>query len=408
LIKHLAYLLVFALVANASGQNTQLIKPGEKAPPFVLNRGENAIQGFTMPYLNKIVMLHFWSSSNPNAKTNNRFLNSIAENYFESDFINAEGFEIISIAVQSDQKSWEETIQNDSLVNFVHGIAMKGFAKDDVCLKFGVNQTPTDIVIDETGQVVLINPRLADLENYLDSKKNVHPLKKDIFGMLALSSSKEDKVRFSKVYLFNHYGDSLGYSRTNENGVFVFHDMKINHNYLLKIDNQMDIITSDPTALYNSEGELLVKGKTMNGGFVFYLPSKLITKLQLADSSLNTVSPLEITITKYLSFKNNNTALSSKDEQELNGILTTLKKNNQSILEIAVHSNSKQDEKTSKTFSDQQAQLLKTYFLGKGIPQSRLRVQSFGSSQPAVNCSPGCTDEEHKKNKRVEFTILKN
>ncbi|MBL7901100.1 MAG: OmpA family protein [Bacteroidia bacterium] len=408
MIKHLAYLLVFALVANASGQNTQLIKPGEKAPPFVLNRGENAIQGFTMPYLNKIVMLHFWSSSNPNAGTNNRFLNSIAENYFESDFINAEGFEIISIAVQSDQKSWEETIQNDSLVNFVHGIAMKGFAKDDVCLKFGVNQTPTDIVIDETGQVVLINPRLADLENYLDSKKNVHPLKKDIFGMLALSSSKEDKVRFSKVYLFNHYGDSLGYSRTNENGVFVFHDMKINHNYLLKIDNQMDIITSDPTALYNSEGELLVKGKTMNGGFVFYLPSKLITKLQLADSSLNTVSPLEITITKYLSFKNNNTALSSKDEQELNGILTTLKKNNQSILEIAVHSNSKQDEKTSKTFSDQQAQLLKTYFLSKGIPQSRLRVQSFGSSQPAISCSPGCTDEEHKKNKRVEFTILKN
>lgn len=146
----------------------------------------------------------------------------------------------------------------------------------------------------------------------------------------------------------------------------------------------------------------------MNGGFVFYLPSKLITKLQLADSSLNTVSPLEITITKYLSFKNNNTALSSKDEQELNGILTTLKKNNQSILEIAVHSNSKQDEKTSKTFSDQQAQLLKTYFLSKGIPQSRLRVQSFGSSQPAISCSTGCTDEEHKKNKRVEFTILKN
>jgi outer membrane protein OmpA-like peptidoglycan-associated protein len=226
--------------------------------------------------------------------------------------------------------------------------------------------------------------------------------------MLALSSSKEEKVRFSKVYLFNHYGDSLGYSRTNENGVFVFHEMKVNHNYILKIDNQMDIITSDPSALYNTEGELLVQGKTMQGGFVFYLPSKLIPRLQLADSSLNTVSPLEITVTKYLEFKNNNSALSVKDEQELKGVLTTLEKNKQSILEIAVHSNSKQDEKISKNYSDQQAQLLKTYFLGKGIPQNRIRVQSFGSSQPVIHCSPNCTEDDHKKNKRVEFTILKN
>ena len=361
-----------------------------------------------MPYLNKIVLLHFWSTTSANAKTNNLFLNSIAEKYFESDFINAEGFEIISIAVQSDQRSWEETIKKDSLVNFIHGIAIKGFTKDDVCLKFGVSKTPTDIVIDETGQVVLINPRLADLENYLDSKKNVHPLKKDIYGTMALSSSKEDKVRFSKVYLFNHYGDSLGHSRTNENGVFVFHDMKINQDYILKIDNQMDIITSDPTALYNTGGELLVKGKTMGGGFVFYLPSKLISQLQLADSSLNTVSPLEITITKYLEFKNSGAGLSAKDEQELKGVLSTLEKNKKSILEIAVHSNSKQDEKTSKSMSDQQGQFLKAYFLGKGITQNRIRLQSYGSSQPAISCSPTCTEEEHKKNKRVEFTILKN
>lgn len=408
MIKHLAYLLVLILVSTTQGQNNALIKPGEKAPPFVLNRGENAIQGFTMPYLNKIVLLHFWNASNPTARTNNIFLNSIAEKYIESDFINAEGFEIISIAVQNDQKSWEELIIKDSLVNFIHGIALKGFMQDDVCLKYGVSKTPTDIVVDETGQVVLINPRLADLENYLDSKKNVHPLKKDIYGMLGLSSSKEDKLRFSKVYLFNHYGDSLGHSRTNENGVFVFHDMKVNQDHILKIDNQMDIITSDPTALYNTSGELLTKGRTMDGGFVFYLPYKLISKLQLSDSSVNTLSPLEITLTKYLEFNNNNTSLSPKDEQELKGILSTLGKNKKSILEIAVHSNSKQDEKNSQSLSDKQGQLLKTYFLSKGIPQNRIRIQSFGSSQPAITCTPTCSEEEHNKNKRVEFTILNN
>lgn len=408
MIKRFVYLLLFAFATNTKGQNTELIKPGEKAPPFVLNRGENAIQGFTMPYLNKIVLLHFWNTNQTNARTTNLFLKTISEKYMESDYINAEGFEVISIAVQTDQKAWEDAINKDSLFDFVHGIAPKGFTKDDVCLKFGVSKIPTDIVIDETGQVVLINPKLADLENYLDSKKNVHPIKKDIYGVLALSSNKEDKVRFSKVYLFNHYGDSLAHSRTNESGLFVFHDMKVSQDHILKIDNQMDIITSDPTALYNTEGKLLLNGKTMEGGFVFYLPSKLIYQLQLADSSLNTFSPLEFTVTKYLEFKNNNASLSVKDEQEVNGILSILEKNKQSILEIAVHSNSKQDEKASKILSDKQAQLLKSYFIGKGIPQNRIRVQSYGSALPAVNCNPNCSEDEHKKNKRVEFTILKN
>ena len=105
MIKHLAYLLFFVLVLTAHGQNSSLIKPGEKAPPFVLDRGENTIQGFTMPYLNKIVLLHFWSTSQPGARANTLFLNSISEKYIDSDFINAEGFEIIAIAVQNDQKS---------------------------------------------------------------------------------------------------------------------------------------------------------------------------------------------------------------------------------------------------------------------------------------------------------------
>jgi len=399
------YLLVCAFALSTYSQNNILISPGEKAPPFVLNRGENAIQGFTMPYLNKIVLLHFWSNSASSSRTNNLFLKRIYEKYSESDYINAEGFEIIAIAVQADQKSWNETIEKDSLSLFTNGIATKGVS-DDVCKKFGVTQIPTDILVDETGKIVMVNPRLSELENYLDDKKNVHPLKKDIHGMFALSSSQEDKVRFSKVYLFNFYGDSLGYTRTNEHGMFVFHDLKMNQDVVLKIDNQMDIITSDPTALYNNKNELLVKGKTQNGGFVFELPSKLFSKLQLADSSLNTATPVEISLTKHLQFKGN--VLNANDEKELNGILSILTKNQKSILEIAVHSNSKQDESNSKMLSDKHAQTLKAYFQKKGISQNRLRVFSFGSTQPIINCAPSCTEDEHKKNKRVEFTILKN
>lgn len=226
--------------------------------------------------------------------------------------------------------------------------------------------------------------------------------------MMALSSSLEDKVRFSKIYLFNRYGDTLAYTRTNENGVFSFHELTLNREVVLKIDNQIDILTTDPTALYNTKGELLAKGKTQEGGFVFELSTKLLSKMQVADSNLNTVSPLEITVTKHLEFKNNTADISPKDEKELSGILSTMLKNQKSVLEIAVHTNNTLDEKSSKALSDRQAQALKTYFLKQGVAQNRIRLLSFGSSQPLIQCSPSCTEEENKKNKRVEFTVLKN
>ncbi|MCU0360432.1 MAG: OmpA family protein [Bacteroidia bacterium] len=404
----LTYLLFFTLAHSAASQTAKSLKPGDKAPAFVVNRGENAIQGITMPYLNKIVLLNFWSTTSPSAREKNVHLRKIFEKYAEVDYINAEGFEIISIAVQNDQKAWQEAIQKDSLSSFTHGIALKGFTADDVCLKFGITQIPSNIIIDERGEVIMRDARFADIENYLDNKKNVHPIKKDIFGVLALSSSIEDKVRFSKVYLFNPYGDTLAYTRTNENGVFTFHDLKLNQDLVLKLDNQMDIMTSDPYALYNTKAELLLKGKTQAGGFVFNLPAKQIANLQLTDSSINTHSPYEITVTKYLEFKGNSSGLTLNDEKELQGVLSTLTKNKKSILEIAVHSDSKQGEKASKSLTDKQAQALKTYFQNNGVPQNQIRTLSFGSTQPIINCLPACSEEEHKKNKRVEFAILKN
>ncbi len=403
----LLYLFCSLSTSAVLAQESKLIKAGEKAPSFVLNRGENAIQGFTMPYLNKIVLLHFWNTQTTNSSKRNKFLNQISEKYMDSEYINAEGFEVIAIAVQNDRTTWKAAIQRDSLTNFTHGIALKGFQEEDVCLKFGVEKVPNDILINENAEVILINPRMIDLENYLDSKKNVHPIKKDYYGAFALSSSPQDKLRFSKVYLFNQFGDTIAFTRTNENGIFVFTDLKSNQNYVFKLDNHLDIITSDPAALYSTEGELLIRGETKDGGFVFNVPSHLNYKLQLADTSKNSNPPHEITVVKYLNFKGQNGGLNKQDEVEIAGLLSTLEKNSKSMLEIVVHSDSKQNERESKQLSDKQAQVLKNYFLAKGIPTNHLRVISLGNTQPVLKCEPNCSEEDHKKNKRVEFTILK-
>lgn len=401
-----SHIVIFFLLALHSGFRAQ-IKAGEQAPPFVVNRGENAIQGISMPYMNKIVLLHFWSTNLPQSKIVNKHLVRLHEKYSEADFINAAGFEIIAIAVQNDQKSWKDGISRDSTSHFINGIAGKGLEEDDVCKKFNILSVPADVLIDETGKIVQLNPRLADVENYLDEKKNVHPIRKDIFGWFAFSSDTSEKFKFSRVYLFNQYGDSLAYTRSNEKGLFTFHDLKLNQDILLKIDNQADFLTSDPVALFSVSGEEVMKAQHKAGGFVFEIPARLNSKLHVPDSSVNKTTPLEISFTKQLEFINGGMALHPKDEKELHVILNQLKRSNKSILEYGVHMHSKNGEAAAKASSDKQAQTIKTFFIKNGIDSKRIRYQSFGSSQPLVPCTQGCSEAEHQKNKRVEFTILK-
>ena len=219
-MKRLSYFILLLLCINlikAQG----LIKIGDKAPTFLINLQQNTIQAFSMPYMNRIVLLHFWSSTVSKSKQNNKFLNRLAHRYKNAIYRSAEGFEVVAVAVQSDKKAWAESVATDSLSNFINGIALRGY-NDEVCKKFGITQLPTDILIDENGIVIAINPRMRDLENILDEKKNFIPIKKDVIGTLAQSSNKAEVSKFAKLYLFDVYGDSIANSRTNDKGAFTF------------------------------------------------------------------------------------------------------------------------------------------------------------------------------------------
>src|SRR5207253_9328885 len=100
-------------------------KPGATAPSFVLNLPENTIESYQMPHMRRIVLLHFWSSNVIKSRSANKFLNRLAERYKNSVYRNADGFEIIYIAVKTYKYSWADAIKNDTLTNFTHGIAMR-------------------------------------------------------------------------------------------------------------------------------------------------------------------------------------------------------------------------------------------------------------------------------------------
>ena len=403
-MKYWLTIFLFSLISLCAQESQGELKPGDKAPSFVLQLTQNSVQSFPMPYLKRIVLVHFWSNSVSSSKAYNKYLNRLAGRYKNAMYRSAEGFEIIQVAVQSDKAAWSSTIKNDSLDNLINGIAVRGY-NDEICKKFGVTQVPTDILIDENGTVIAVNLRLRDLESILDERKSYQPVKKDVIGTLALASNPADFLKFGKLFLFDGYGDSISQTTTNDHGGFVFSEVKLNQDFILKVDNKNDILTSDPLALYSYKGEKVMDGKTSEKGFIFYIPSNLSNVLTESDEGGGAgLGPMNVT--KALAYKTGGTELTPADEKELNDIYQILYKNKFLSVEVATHTDSKLEEKAALDLTTKQCITVKNFLLKKGISPARVKMSPKGITQPRKKCTT-CTEEDHKQNRRTEFMVYK-
>jgi outer membrane protein OmpA-like peptidoglycan-associated protein len=398
---------IFFNFCTSAQADSSLPIAGNKAPSFILRDGK-ALESVTMPYMHKITLLYFWSSTDLVSGLYNDWLKRLSKKYRNTSYQNADGFEIIAIAVQTDRAGWQETIKNDSLGVFVNGIAAKGYL-DEVCLKYNVTEIPARILIDEEGKILSVNPSMLQIENILDQKKNFQPVKKTISGILAQSSTASDVLKFSNVYLFSYYGDSLFKRRTNDKGQFFFYDLSINHDYILKTDNKVDINTSDPIALYSAKGDFITDGRTRDEGFVFSLSSRICNRLISEDTTLSAAHE-EIDVIKSLTFSANGASLTARDMKELLPLVNRLKSNPLLQLELTTHTDARMDASAALELTSRQANTLKDYFQAKGIPPTRVKAIARGNSEQRKLCDGtiDCREEDHLMNRRVEFIVYKN
>jgi OmpA-OmpF porin, OOP family len=89
---------------------------------------------------------------------------------------------------------------------------------------------------------------------------------------------------------------------------------------------------------------------------------------------------------------------------ELNRIVTLMNEKPAMQIEISGHTDTSGSEEYNLNLSKQRANSVATYLVEKGIDKSRLTVEFFGESKPMVSND---TREGRKKNRRVEFKILK-
>jgi outer membrane protein OmpA-like peptidoglycan-associated protein len=77
-------------------------------------------------------------------------------------------------------------------------------------------------------------------------------------------------------------------------------------------------------------------------------------------------------------------------------------------IEIGMHSDNRGSDQVNKDITTFNAKVLQQYLVDKGIDVNRIIPFGYGESMPIVPCHADvkCTEQQHNKNRRVEFKIL--
>ena len=146
---------------------------GEDLPDFTatLLNGENIklsdLRG-------KYVLVDFWGSWCGPCRAENPRLVELYKNYGQSKFKEAEGFEILSVGIEKNEKRWKKAIQRDGLFWKYHVLDLTEsfkFFDSKIASEFGVKQLPSKYLLDKNGVIIRVDPSIQELNTLLADQR---------------------------------------------------------------------------------------------------------------------------------------------------------------------------------------------------------------------------------------------
>jgi outer membrane protein OmpA-like peptidoglycan-associated protein/TPR repeat protein len=95
--------------------------------------------------------------------------------------------------------------------------------------------------------------------------------------------------------------------------------------------------------------------------------------------------------------------------KDLQKIIEVMQQYPNMTVDIRSHTDSRQTHKYNELLSDRRAKSTLEFMVKNGIDRKRLTAKGYGETQLVNGCSDGvpCSEEEHQKNRRSEFIIVK-
>jgi len=404
---YLSWILVLHSFLNAQlpPDNKVSLKVGDKAPSLVLMGSDNSIQGFNFPLNDKVYLIHFWSSGYSKSKKFLPRLINLYQRYNSLPYRNIEGFDVITVAVQSDKIAWKQDLEQYNLNGITNLIAQRGF-NDGSIKNWGVTDLPYTVLVNENGNIVMINPTMLQIEQYLDEARNFPPNKKDLRGRLLLSPNLANGVPLHNVYLLNIFEDTLQKTKTSDRGVFTFLEVKLLNDFIFRFDttqNQFRFINEIYLADAN---DVVLPAVTKNNRklFDFTISGKDVQKFYASERKANAIQ-----FVSKIKFKGNSSSIDPLSLKELDKIVDILNKQQDLVLEVLCHTDSRLDDDESLKLTQEQANAIKSYLVSKGIVAGRITAIGMGEKEILNKCKNKipCSEAEHLENRRTEFKFYR-
>ncbi len=98
--------------------------------------------------------------------------------------------------------------------------------------------------------------------------------------------------------------------------------------------------------------------------------------------------------------------ITAKAAFELDKLVQIMKKYPEIVIEATSHTDSRGSKTYNAQLSDRRAKTTVQYVISQGIDEARISGMGKGESEPKIDCSSGCTRDQHAENRRSEFKIV--
>ena len=106
---------------------------------------------------------------------------------------------------------------------------------------------------------------------------------------------------------------------------------------------------------------------------------------------------------EHVNFATGGAGLTPLSRYQLDNLASAMNKYPQMAIEISGHTDSTGEPESNLALSQQRAQSVYDYLLGKGVADSRMRAVGYGQSRPVASND---TEEGRTENRRIEFRII--